>query len=175
MRTSTAALITVQLLHLFWPIRHAEMLQLKETDQARLISLHQKLVQSHTRGAALDSSVPEQLRAAYPTDTTKPIDSKGSSGTEDVPLTSREALKQIESQLKAANIQVRAELVSKPDKCSITYRPLVGGPSFDAGLTRAVLTLDPKAYIFSCACGKQVLDRTVDGTSDLSIVFDCHK
>jgi len=132
---------------------------------ADLKKLHYQASEAVTEGGkAIDDPLPMNLKGQF-----KFADAKS-------PTTYRELILKSEDVLTKVGIRTKIVVDARPDRCSVTYRPIAGGGTEDFGLTRAERNVDPKTYEFVCNCSESTHpSKIVDCTEDRDVDFDCKR
>jgi hypothetical protein len=148
----------------------------KEQSERKLLlsaaqALHTEAVSAVSSGRPLDAQLPRKIVNRYPSALTSvPI---VSNDNHSAVLTYDEAIQKTEDVMKQLGVLVNVSIQASPGRCSIKYRPVIGGAELDAGETDLSTKLDARWYIFSCNCKVPPIEQRVDCTEDKKVVFSC--
>jgi hypothetical protein len=132
-----------------------------------IIAVHTDAVVAVKSGHRIDEQISPELRHDAVSTFNLPSDTKKLTYRKVIGLSEKQF---IELELGPVAVSVR----STPKKCSVRYRPVIGGMRLDAGTTDIpALQLERRFYEFTCQCGKSEISQTIDCSSAQSVFFQC--
>lgn len=96
-------------------------------------------------------------------------------GVHEEKVTYKDMLRESEGALIVRAGLVHVTVEASPENCNVRYRPVVGGQYLDSGMTTVAADIEPKYYVFNCACRVPISSMTIDCTTDRTIKFQCPK